>query len=421
MMPRPARGRPVSDRIEITGEGPDPRVVAVAGERVTLGGGEGVTVPLVARDLPEHPLVLVATGQGYRAEAGAPGALLRINGEDLLCKDLQPGDVLSFGGLRLRWLGGGGGGGNTARGRPRPSRAGAAARSPAAAAPRAPRRRARSRGVPGWALAFLVLVLVGSALALSVKACAGSTWPRTPQVYVDLAREQYLRGNPEQALATLDFALREATGAARDQGLALQEEIRTALALRADLPALQQARTDLQELRSYADRYLAGGPVRAPARDLVRQLDAWTTAHGAVCQRHQVGRDLLQQAERLRAQHAPAAALGEPDTADDVVFAARARLRFTVRDYRSAMALLDAFLARQPGEGGDAVRAERQAMLAEGASWLEARLRLVTQLLEQGRTGDARREMAAIDRFAALPEWAERIDPVRAAVRQAGG
>jgi hypothetical protein len=99
--------------------------------------------------------------------------------------------------------------------------------------------------------------------------------------------------------------------------------------------------------------------------------------------------------------------LSEPDTAADVIFAARARLRFPWRDYRGAMARLDAFLAARPADPD--VVAERAKLLAEGERWLQGKLRSIDGLLDRGDTDNAERDLAQLERWSALPEWAAAV------------
>ena len=111
---------------------------------------------------------------------------------------------------------------------------------------------------------------------------------------------------------------------------------------------------------------------------------------------------MLGYVEQRRAKYLPAAALGEPDTAADVIFAAQTLLRFQWRDYRSAIARLDALL----GQHDDAaVQAERTRLIADGEQWLQGKLRHVDQLLERGDRDNATRDLESIEKWSMLPEW----------------
>lgn len=403
----------MGDRLEIADvESGDRRIVDVPATTVHLvltadGGLELDTVGTGAL------VRLVPTRNGYRLEPSAPGGHVVVNGEELFCKDLRAGDAFVLGGHRLRWLGSPGpatGGAGAAEARARTGSRRPAPAGGEATAARAGRRgasRSRRSAVP---VATAVAIALGVA-ALTLRACARADWPRTPQHYVDLARTQFAGGRGNEALATLDFALRDATGATRVAAEALRREVEQALVAAADVVVLQTAREDLERLEAFRDRFLATDRSRPPARELVRQCDAFLQQHGAALQRAEGGAPLLQQARALRDAHATLADLASPDVAADVVFAARAGLRFQTREYKAAVARLDAFLLQNPGAAE--VDRERTAILAEGATWLAERLRQVDGLLARGDRDGARAMFRALERHALLPEWEPMAAPTR--------
>jgi hypothetical protein len=332
-----------------------------------------------------------------RVEPVAAGSTIDVNGEALFCKDLEPDDVVSFGPFELRWIA------------PRvvvPVRA--PRRVAGRSAPRAPvsaaatPRRSRASGAPGWLMVSGVFAVVVIGVVLVLKALAASNWPHTPSDYVDLAREQLANSQPERALDTLEIVLQKADGTTRQQALALQADIRRLLVERAEVPKVQAARVEHDLLASFEARYLQAKVERPAAREFVRLCDAWLLQHGDVCRRLAEGSSLLQFVEQRRAHHLAAAALGEPDAAADVVFAANACLRFQWRDYRGAIARLDAFLSRQPDAE---VQAERTRLVADGESWLQGKLRNVDNLLSRGDRGNAERDLQQIEKWSMLPEW----------------
>lgn len=408
----------MTDRIEITGERGGRRQMEVQGQRVVVGAGAQVGVRVDHPDLHDAELVLVRTTGGYRVESAEAGGLVVVNGEELLCKDLQPGDEIELGELRLRW--------HPDNAAPVvPAAAAPARRSARKAEPRpgsaAPTRRrvARPRGTPTWAVAGTAVVLAAALLMLAWRACGQTTWPRTPQHFIDLAREQHLRGSSEQALATLEFALREASGGALAEGQKLRQEIQAALHARSDLPALDRARVAAEAVLKFAEYYVPEGAGRPAARELMRQVEAWLQRHAAVCRRHESARPLLQRMEQLQARHAPVAAMAEPDTAADVLFAAEARLKYAVREYRAAAHLLDEWLAANAGDAeAGRVREARAALVRDGRDWLRGKLRLVDQLLDMGRRRDAERELQALDQRAVLPEWEDELAQRRQRIEQ---
>ncbi len=367
-----------------------------------LSLGDGVQILGSSRDadlvvaegaLEGRHLRFVPTSFGWRVEPVRPGTTVEVGGEALFCKDLEPGDEIAVGGVRLRWVAA-----PAARIVSPPSR------RPRDADPRPSRRRLRPprrAGVGILPLGAMLLAVVGGAF-VALRSFAGSTWPYSPQHYVDLARAQLGNGQPDRALDTLEFALRDATGRAREEALQLQAEIRRAQQERIDRPRLEAAGRERDLLQAFERRYLAGVVERPAARELVRQCDTWFAAYGALCREHLAGADHLAAVKQLRDRHLAAAALDEPDTAEDVIFAARARLRFQWRDYRGAIAALDEFLRRGPSPQ---VEQEREAMLADGEAWLQQKLRGVDVLLDRGDTRNAGIDLDQLERWATLPQW----------------
>jgi hypothetical protein len=218
----------------------------------------------------------------------------------------------------------------------------------------------------------------------------GSTWPASPKHYVDLARAQFGNSEPQRALDTLSFALREATGAVREEALRLEAEIRRVQIEVAELPKLRIARDEHDLLLGFVGRYLRDGAARPAARERLHQRSAVLEA--------------LAQLAAERTRYLALAELATPDTAADVVFAARSRLRFQWRDYRGAMARLEAFLQQHPGDAE--VEAECAKLRSEGREWLLDKLRFIDQLLGRGDRNNAERELAQLERWSVLPEWA---------------
>ena len=106
------------------------------------------------------------------------------------------------------------------------------------------------------AAVFALLLVVAVAL---VRAYSRSTWPHSPQDYVDLARAQLGNRDPQRALDTLTFALGTATGSTREEALALEHDIRAMQLERAERPRLSAARSEHDLLVSFHARYLSDG------------------------------------------------------------------------------------------------------------------------------------------------------------------
>jgi hypothetical protein len=388
-------------RIEIHDQAGPRRTVELTADVVTAGADPSAGLRLDASGLAPAELRFVRTDRGYRVEPARPGAMIAINGEQFFAKDLAAGDTLELGGVRLRWLDAAVE--PVAAGRRGPRTA--AARAPAGAEmarsrAKAPPRRDRFSRL----LASCAIVVALGALALALRVCSESDWPRTPAHYLDLALQQLDANRREAALASLEFALREATGSLRTEALQLQQRIRDEMTASASIARVQTAREELELLRSFVDRYLRADPTARPAaRELVGNCAAWLQQHGEVCRAHPDGRKLVADVELLRDSYAAAAALGTPDEAADVLFAARARLRFQWREYRSAIALLDEFLAAHAD--AEAVRKERAAIAAEGQVWFDDRIRFIDKLLDRGDVANAERDLRALERWSLLPEW----------------
>lgn len=409
----------MTDRLEITDVGRGTRrIVEVVGDRCVLGM-QGTELQLDG-SLAAPLLSFVRTDRGYRVEPGRPGGTVTVNGEALFCKDLVVGDVVETDGARLRWLGDGAAARASApmvrpapQGRAVPRGPAAAAQPIAAGKGRSRRRRQRQ-----WGPIAAIFGLVVLGIVLVLVSLSRSDWPRTPQHYVDLARSQAASNRREQALATLDFALQDATGATRAAALQLQAEIRQAMAESADAPAVQSARQELDRLHEFERRYLQPSPTRPPARELMRALELWSQRHELVCRRHPDGGQHLQAVAQLRQRYAGLAALDTPDEPADVVFAASARLRFVWRDYRGALALLDGYLQRHPDD--PVVSRERERLLRDGEAWLLDRLQRIDRLLESGDRDRAAQDLAELERHSVVPAWAplvqgtrQRIDALR--------
>lgn len=402
-------------QIEIKRPGGAVHVVSMAGDSLVLGSGAAADVMLQAEGLEGTHLRFVRTDAGVRVEPVRPGGIVAVNGEELFCKDLANGDVIAVAGLELRWL----------ADRTPPTRKAAALAAPvapAAPSPVAPRAarpqvapqqparqekrpvtpRRRSGGGNGVAIAVVfVLALVGAFVAYKV--LSGSTWPNSPQDYVDLAREQLKNNHRERAKDTLDFALRGATGKVREDALALQAELQRFEAEAVLMPKVLQAQQEHDAVLAFATRYLNDAPTRPAARELVRMCDRWLANHRAICATTDDGKRLLRTVEDQRGRFTAIAGLAEPDTAADVLFAASSRMRFQWRDYRGAFAALDGYLAVHPDDA--AVLAERAKMLREGEEWLRGKMQRIDTLLARGDVDGAASDLKQAETWSMLPQW----------------
>jgi hypothetical protein len=424
----------VTAQLDITGPDGGRRLHPVPAGGCVIGSGPPADVVLPGSGiLPAH-LRLVRTERGYRVEPVRPGSTVRVSGDDLFCKDLRPGDVIELGGNRLRWLVAGATPASpppvapAAAPAPAPAPAVEPVSAPVTAGARSARRarpvgatksRARLRAPRRRSSLLPMLAVFASVLLLGVLAYGhfrSSTWPASPKHYVDLARAQFGNNQPQRALDTLAFALREATGAVREEALQLEADIRRVQLETAVLPKVLVARQEHDLLLGFVGRYLRERAERPAAREFVRGCDQWLARHREVCSRSDDGRPLLAAIEAERSRYVAVAELATPDTAVDVLFAAESRLRFQWRDYRGAIAKLDAFL-RENAQVTE-VAAARARMVQEGEQWLLGKLRIVDQLLARGDRDNAERDLEQLERWSVLPEWlpllAERQQRLRA-------
>ncbi|HEX5053215.1 MAG TPA: FHA domain-containing protein [Planctomycetota bacterium] len=417
----------MSEQIEITDANGGTRIVPVHGDRLLLGSARDADVCVADAGLDAHHLRFVRAGDRVRVEPVRPGGTVTVNGESLFCKDLEPDDTIEVGRLRLRWCAP-----KKAPLVPQPARSGKPAAAPAAPRSRArtqvPARNreagsaraervrpARRRGVPTWVPASTIFCVIVIVAVLVLRSFADSTWPSSPQHYVDLAREQLGNQQPQRALDTLAFALPEATGKTREEALALEAEIRRMLLERDELPMVLQARQEHDLLQSFVGTYLQTDVTRPAAREFVRLCDHWLERYRALCTRNSDGKPLLAAIESQRSRFVGLAAMDQPESAEDVIFAARSRLRFVWRDYKAAMQRLDAFLQAH-GETGT-VRREREQMLIDGEQWLRGKLRNLEFLLDRGDRDNAEKDLAQLERWSLLPEWEPLVADVRQRVR----
>lgn len=394
-------------------------IVAADGTRSTVSIGRSAHV------LPALGVQILPIEDGVRIEPTSAGALLAIEGEELFCKQLSVGEFVVIDAVRLRLL-----------------RATETAHDDAPIAPSQPVRSARSgsrrpaagrrsggENVPkagarfrsrrrtSWAPASALTAAVLLIVIFIVRQLQDSTWPHSPQHFVELAQAQFENRKLERALETLAFALRDATGEVHEQAVALDAKIRARMLENASAQQVLVADQEHGLLQSFEARYLQSVE-RPAARECVRLCDVWLDKHREACRVHPQGKPLVRAVEDLRERYVLAAALGSPESAADVVFAARSMLRFQWRDYVGALARLDAFLQRNPGSGE--VLEERRTMLEQGEEWLQTRLERLDRTLERGDRGKAETDLDRLERWVAIPQWQARIAERRARWRAGG-
>lgn len=378
---------------------------------------------------------VVPLDHSVRVEPLLEGDLLHLDGEDLLCKELSAGEFVVIHEVRLRWLGSKPLPAGT---RPRPTvqpakkrgqassaRHSATPSQPATSRPSAPSdypsvaasassRRARgpdepraSQRIPrkpksNWLPASAITAAILVIAMFVVQRLSDSTWPHSPAHFVELAQAQYDNNKPERALETLAFALSDATGETRTQAVELEQRIRHMMLENASALQVSDARYQLDQIKSFVSRYLKSIE-RPAARECVRMCDEWLHLHRTVCEGHSRGQRLLTDVQGIRERYVTAAAPGSPETADDVIFAARSRMRFQWRDYKGAFAALDGFLSSNADDAE--VIAERKQMLSDGEQWLQKQLRRLDRQLERGDLDNAEKDLDKMEKWVVIPEW----------------
>lgn len=400
------------DQILITQSSGERRIVPVHGAEVLFGSGADAHIRVAANGIEARHLRFVRTKQGVRVEAVRAGASVAVNGQALFCKDLQRDDVIVVGPVELRWLPA-----EEPPPAPAPQRskvARGAAKSRGSAGGRGgsreesvSSRRPRRSGAPHALIAVGILLVSVIALFVVIRVFADRPLHGDPQNYVDLAREQLQNQQPQRALDTLSVALRDATGETKAEAQRLDAEIRRMLVDTAAASKVVAARQEQELLQNYVTTYLSAKGERSAARELIRLCDDWLARNRDACSRHSDGQSLVRTVEDLRGRFVTVAAIAEPDTAADATFAARTRLRFQWRDYRGAVARLDAFLAANPGS--EEARAERAKVVAEGQEWVTKKLRGIDSLLSRGDTANAEKDLASLERWSVLPEWSAMV------------
>ena len=400
-------------------------VVAVDGTR------QLITLERHPHVLRELAVQVVPVAGSIRIEPIQRGALLQIDGEEVLCKQLCAGEFVTIGGVRLRCvritesppksMPAGSSTPTQPQGRVQTvpigeerqrltKRAGASSRQPAQ---KPTRTRQRLQRKSSWAPALAITVAILVVVVFVMQRLRNSTWPHSPQHFVELAQTQYDNNKPERALETVAFALTEATGKDRDEALALEQKIRRRLLDNASVMQVVAAQHEHDLLQSFVASYLQSVD-RPAARECVRLCDVWLQSHRDACTAHSQGQPLLDAVEALRERYVVAASLATPETAEDVIFAAHSRLRFQWRDYIGALQRLDEYLLRNAGN--EAALAARKSILAEGEEWFQKRMRRLDSTIARGDSGNAEKDLDQLERWVAIPQWQAQIAERRARV-----
>ena len=398
----------MAPRLELIDLEGRPATVAVQADGVALRAtGRGVE-SLPVGDARQAELRIVPTRSGLRLEPVRPGAMVEVSGQQLFCKDLVDGDTFRVGGQRIVFRAEAKVAAATAA-TPGAGRApGHAARALSAATSR--ERSSRERSSKPLLISLVSLSIVGAIVVL--RWFDASRRGPDPRNLLARAEEQFEGGQYALARETIDEAVRLGDVAIRSQGSRLRDRIDEVEKRVAEAALALAARQAEESLASFEDRYARQGLERPAARELLRMCDAWLAEHEARIGGSVDGKPLVASVRARRERAVAKADASSPESAADAIFAARAHLRFVVREYKAAVARIDAFCASHP-DAADAA-AEAVAIRQEGKAWLEKQVARMSQSVDRGDVERAREEFAQIERHALLPEWEPIVAPVRA-------
>lgn len=252
---------------------------------------------------------------------------------------------------------------------------------------------------------MLVAVLVGYLLYRWVDR---SPLSREPEDLIGLARTQWGAGDAEQALATLRSAREQTTDPAEQARIdQIAQGIRDAEQRLRDQPVVDRAREEFAVLERFVRTFLRDTPPPRPAaRELVRRADDWLREFAAIAGRYDDVRGDVAAVEALRARYLPSAQLGDPDTAEDVLFAVDRLLSFRLRRYAEAITALQAFLASgAPADDARRVEARLAALRTEGPEWLASRRQSIERLVASDRLPVAISELRVLVDGAVPADW----------------
>jgi len=288
-----------------------------------------------------------------------------------------------------------GGGAGSARSLAREAQAAQAVRRQAAvdAARKAPKRSVVQRsgapgrkGIPTW-LSVVVILAVAGGLVLFLKQSLKSSVERgvAPVATLIASAERALKeGDGETALVKLDLI--------SDTQRPTPDEEARIKAIRAEVQERkEQVALDLQNqagtnyfnvlLERYEERYLQGSPDPAKVRLFLERC--------AEFQRRWPKHPQLDWVQRHETRFRGFVDPNQPPTWADVDWEVKSLVDSMPRDYRQALAILDAFLETARGEDEDAAEALRAKLVSERAEYAADRLQQARYEFEKDQVGKA--------------------------------
>jgi hypothetical protein len=381
-------------RLRIT-IGEKSRVYEVLDRDFTAGSAPDRDVKLAAPGVAGAHLRFAAEAGGLRVSV-EPGASMTVNHLPVDHWLLHHGDRVRVGECTLEYLD------RAAEAQPpRPAPA-----LPSAASPRARLARARPRRpAASPALRSAIVVSAAAAVALLIRVLSDDAFGKSAGELVALAQSQFVEGTAERVLDTLAAAeSRDRDGTFATQIAQLRARVARLQREQADAPQITAALEKARALRSLAAAH-AAGPSRPAARLIVATADQWLAQFAEVCRRYEERRDTVAEIEELRAKHAPAARLEEPDNYEDVAFVVDHLTGMRRRRYREAMAALDAFLASAQGREAELAAARREELLRGGEEWMREQVEILRRALAAGRDDAVESELRILIEQLAVDAW----------------
>ncbi len=264
-------------------------------------------------------------------------------------------------------------------------------------------------GVPQWMIMSLALLAAIAIIVVLVRVL-GATSGHDPASLLNLAEHRLKAGDIVMARSYVDQAEKSNPDALELRRVReLRAKIEDVVKTKASLLQVQRARAEYDgRIQRFRRTYLDGKePRREAAREFVPLLQEWLDTHRSVCAGSRDGQGILESVERLLAEWRGVAKLNEPDNATDILFKAGRRTRRKARsNYREAVALADAWLARNANDARiQEVRDAREKWIREGADWFNRSCRTIDDFVRSGNKEEALKRIEFIVNEASLPDW----------------
>lgn len=236
-----------------------------------------------------------------------------------------------------------------------------------------------------------------------------SEFGSSPAQFLYLAEIRYGVGEMDQALEFIVKAEGSQPNTEELMAIAtLRRRIANTRSMHADLSELHRAGRSAAILQRFETQYLQKDPQRREAcRELIKLVETWNKNYHEVCNRHVDKieyQDLLKKVAALDQSYRAAAILSEPDSAEDVLFAAGRPTRLPLRRYRKAVAILNRWIKDNRGARREPeVVAQRNQYHKDCDKWVADKIVGNRTKVANGQLDRALDEMRIIAAECALP------------------